>query len=157
MGGQQPQCSRSNRCQCAAAQRGTCCLWRRQLPRPEAAGTIGKVSLRLGKRRRLNGCIEHDFVAERVEKLEAIIRATFEQTVRVIKRQFGFTNMRYRRLAKNTAQVVTLFALIRHVDGAMAVDGCPGGSAHPSPNSSAQDRCDDCTAQRIETTTAQLG
>jgi len=29
----------------------------------------------------------------------------------VIKRQFGFTEVRYRGLAKNTAQLVTLFAL----------------------------------------------
>ncbi|HEY0661055.1 MAG TPA: IS5 family transposase, partial [Lysobacter sp.] len=30
---------------------------------------------------------------------------------RVIKWQFGFTKVRYRGLAKNTAQVLTLFAL----------------------------------------------
>jgi transposase, IS5 family len=29
----------------------------------------------------------------------------------VIKRQFGFTNVRYRGLKKNTAQLTTLFAL----------------------------------------------
>jgi IS5 family transposase len=29
----------------------------------------------------------------------------------VIKRQFGFTKVRYRGLAKNTAQLVTLLAL----------------------------------------------
>jgi transposase, IS5 family len=29
----------------------------------------------------------------------------------VIKRQFGFTKFRYRGLAKNTAQITTLFAL----------------------------------------------
>ncbi len=28
-----------------------------------------------------------------------------------MKRQFGFTKVRYRGLAKNTAQIVTLFAL----------------------------------------------
>jgi transposase, IS5 family len=42
----------------------------------------------------------------------------------VIKRQFGFTKVRYRGLAKNTAQIVTLFALSnlwmarRHLIGA---------------------------------------
>ncbi|MEA9729275.1 IS5 family transposase, partial [Xanthomonas campestris pv. raphani] len=30
---------------------------------------------------------------------------------RVIKRQFGYTKVRYRGLAKNTAQVLMLFAL----------------------------------------------
>jgi IS5 family transposase len=34
-----------------------------------------------------------------------------EHPFRVIKRQFGFTKVRYRGLAKNTAQIVTLFAL----------------------------------------------
>jgi IS5 family transposase len=29
----------------------------------------------------------------------------------VVKRQFGYAKVRYRGLAKNTAQVVTLFAL----------------------------------------------
>jgi IS5 family transposase len=29
----------------------------------------------------------------------------------VLKRQFGFTKVRYRGLKKNTAQIVTLFAL----------------------------------------------
>ncbi|MEQ7330171.1 transposase, partial [Xanthomonas campestris pv. campestris] len=34
-----------------------------------------------------------------------------EHPFRVIKRQFGYTKVRYRGLAKNTAQVLTLFAL----------------------------------------------
>ena len=34
-----------------------------------------------------------------------------EHPFRVIKRQFGFVKVRYRGLKKNTAQVVTLFAL----------------------------------------------
>ncbi|MFP3926554.1 transposase [Pseudomonas sp. W5-36] len=34
-----------------------------------------------------------------------------EHPFRVIKRQFGYVNVRYRGLAKNTAQVLTLFAL----------------------------------------------
>jgi IS5 family transposase len=50
-------------------------------------------------------------VAERLEKVKASIRAKVEHPFRVIKRQFGFTKVRYRGLAKNTAQIVTLFAL----------------------------------------------
>ena len=50
-------------------------------------------------------------MAERVEKMKASIRAKVEHRFRVIKRQFGFTKVRYRGLAKNTAQIVTLFAL----------------------------------------------
>jgi IS5 family transposase len=34
-----------------------------------------------------------------------------EHPFRVIKRQFGFVKVRYRGLKKNTAQLVTLFAL----------------------------------------------
>jgi IS5 family transposase len=39
------------------------------------------------------------------------VRAKVEHPFRVIKRQFGFTKVRYRGLAKNTAQITTLFAL----------------------------------------------
>jgi IS5 family transposase len=39
------------------------------------------------------------------------VRAKVEHPFRVLKRQFGFTKVRYRGLAKNTAQIVTLFAL----------------------------------------------
>ncbi|WP_143701827.1 transposase, partial [Xanthomonas oryzae] len=38
-------------------------------------------------------------------------RRKWEPPFRVIKRQFGYTKVRYRGLAKNTAQVQTLFAL----------------------------------------------
>jgi len=79
--------------------------------RPEAAGPTWHVAMRPGKRRKLNPFLEPDFVAERVEKMKASIRAKVEHPFRVIKRQFGFTKVRYRGLAKNTAQIVTLFAL----------------------------------------------
>ena len=48
---------------------------------------------------------------EQVEKIKASIRAKVEHPFRVIKRQFGHTKARYRGLAKNTAQLKTLFAL----------------------------------------------
>ncbi|MFM2274494.1 MAG: hypothetical protein RL211_366, partial [Pseudomonadota bacterium] len=50
-------------------------------------------------------------VAEQVEKLKASVRAKVEHPFRVIKCQFGFTKVRYKGLAKNTAQLMTLFAL----------------------------------------------
>ncbi|WP_140637425.1 transposase, partial [Methylibium rhizosphaerae] len=43
--------------------------------------------------------------------MKASIRAKVEHPFRVLKRQFVFTKVRYRGLAKNTAQLVTLFAL----------------------------------------------
>ena len=49
--------------------------------------------------------------AERWERHKASLRAKVEHPFRVIKRQFGFTKVRYRGLAKNAAQVLTLFAL----------------------------------------------
>jgi IS5 family transposase len=51
----------------------------------------------------------HD--AERWERFKASLRARVEHPFRVLKRQFGYTKVRYRGLAKNTAQVLTLFAL----------------------------------------------
>lgn len=47
----------------------------------------------------------------RWEHFKASVRAKVEHPFRVIKRQFGYTKVRYRGLAKNTAQVLMLFAL----------------------------------------------
>lgn len=49
--------------------------------------------------------------AEGWEHFKASVRAKVEHPFRVIKRQFGYTKVRYRGLAKNTSQVLTLFAL----------------------------------------------
>jgi transposase, IS5 family len=48
---------------------------------------------------------------ERREKAKASVRAKVEHPFRVIKRQFGLLKVRFRGLAKNTAHVITLFAL----------------------------------------------
>ena len=53
-------------------------------------------------------------VKARIRKQEhekASIRAKVEHPFRVIKRQFGLTKVRFKGLAKNTAHVLTLFAL----------------------------------------------
>jgi len=47
----------------------------------------------------------------KIEKAKAQVRAKVEHPFRVIKRQFGYVKVRFRGLAKNTAQLVTLFAL----------------------------------------------
>ncbi|MBS0457905.1 MAG: IS5 family transposase [Proteobacteria bacterium] len=49
--------------------------------------------------------------AKRWEHYKASVRAKVEHPFRVVKRQFGYVKVRYRGLAKNAAQVVTLFAL----------------------------------------------
>jgi IS5 family transposase len=79
--------------------------------RPEAEGPNWHVAMRAGKRRKLNPFIESQYLAEQAEKLKASVRAKVEHPFRVLKRQFGMTKVRYRGLAKNTAQIVTLFAL----------------------------------------------
>lgn len=48
---------------------------------------------------------------EKAERRKASIRARVEHPFRVIKRQFGYVKVRFKGLAKNTAQVITLFAL----------------------------------------------
>jgi transposase, IS5 family len=48
---------------------------------------------------------------EKIEKAKASVRAKVEHPFRVIKRQFGLCKVRFRGLAKNTAHVITLFAL----------------------------------------------
>lgn len=50
-------------------------------------------------------------VIRKIEKAKAQVRAKVEHPFRVIKRQFGYTKVLFRGLAKNAAQMVTLFAL----------------------------------------------
>ncbi|WAC46440.1 IS5 family transposase [Pseudomonas sp. SL4(2022)] len=47
----------------------------------------------------------------KIEKAKAQVRAKVEHPFRVVNRQFGYVKVRFRGLAKNTAQLVTLFAL----------------------------------------------
>ena len=47
----------------------------------------------------------------KIEYAKAQVRAKVEHPFRVIKRQFGYTKVRFRGLMKNTAQQATLFAL----------------------------------------------
>ena len=46
-----------------------------------------------------------------LERRKAQVRAKVEHPFRVIKRQFGYVKVRFKRLAKNHGQVLTLFAL----------------------------------------------
>ena len=47
----------------------------------------------------------------RINRIIAMVRARVEHPFRVIKRQFGYMKTRNRGLAKNRAQLFTLFAL----------------------------------------------
>ena len=80
--------------------------------RPEHQGRAvqWEVALRPGQRRALpkNRAGRQ---AERIEQLKARVRALVEHPFHWIKNIFGLKKVRYRGLAKNTAQLFTLFAL----------------------------------------------
>ena len=79
--------------------------------RPEATGVDWHVAMRPGKRRALDKNSPWGSLLDKAEQLKASVRAKVEHPFRVIKCQFGFTKVRYKGLAKNTAQLMTLFAL----------------------------------------------
>ena len=64
-----------------------------------------------GKRRAMDKGTPMGAILEKLEQTKASIRAKVEHPFRVIKRQFGYTKVRYRGLKKNTLQLKTLFAL----------------------------------------------
>lgn len=69
------------------------------------------VAMCSGKHRALDKTKPLDALIEKLEKLKAQMRAKVEYPFRVVRRQFGFVKVRYPGLKKNTAQLVTLFAL----------------------------------------------
>ncbi len=79
--------------------------------RPEATGVDWHVAMRPGKRRALDKHSPWGNLVDKAEQMKASVRAKVEHPFRVIKCQFGFTKVRYKGLAKNTAQLMTLFAL----------------------------------------------
>lgn len=80
--------------------------------RPDAKpGVRWNIAMRPGTRRALDKTRESNRLIDELERLKARIRAKVEHPFRVIKRQFGHVKVRYRGLAKNTAQLHTLFAL----------------------------------------------
>jgi IS5 family transposase len=81
------------------------------MKREDATGVPWQVAMRPGKRRALDKSNPIDALTDKIEKLKASVRAKVEHPFRVVKRQFGYVKVRYRGLAKNTAQLKTLFAL----------------------------------------------
>jgi IS5 family transposase len=80
--------------------------------RPDAKEDVKwHVAMRPGLRKMLDKADPMDALTDQVERIKASIRAKVEHPFRVIKRQFGHVKVRYRGLAKNTAQLQTLFAL----------------------------------------------
>ena len=81
--------------------------------RPEHEGrkVIWQIAARRSTYKKLNKRSALYKAARKIEKAKAQVRAKVEHPFRVIKRQFGYVKVRFRGLAKNTAQLVTLFAL----------------------------------------------
>jgi IS5 family transposase len=72
------------------------------------------IAMMPSKRKALKTIAETSLLAatlDKIEKLKASIRAKVEHPFRVLKCQFGYRKTRYKGLAKNTAQITTLFAL----------------------------------------------
>src|SRR5690554_2084108 len=67
------------------------------------------IALRPSLRKKLSKTVQS--LQDAYEHTKASLRAKVEHPFRVIKRQFGYTKVRYRGLAKNTAQLLTLFTL----------------------------------------------
>ena len=69
------------------------------------------IAERPGKVKTLKQHPRKNKTAINIEYMKASIRARVEHPFRIIKRQFGYVKVKYRGLAKNTANLVTLFAL----------------------------------------------
>ena len=80
--------------------------------RPDATEDVRwHIAMKRSKRQALDKDNAVDTLIEQHEKIKASIRAKVEHPFRVLKQQFGYVKVRYRGLKKNTAQIVTLFAL----------------------------------------------
>lgn len=86
-------------------------ITKRQEIQAQHPGVDWQVAMMPGKRRALKKSKTVDALIDKLEKLKASIRAKVEHPFRVIKCQFGYRKTRYRGLVKNTAQLITLFAL----------------------------------------------
>jgi IS5 family transposase len=69
-----------------------------------------EVAMRPGKRKALPDTVIGR-LQDRIEQIKASIRAKVEHPFKIVKNIFGMKKVRYRGLAKNTAQLYTLFGL----------------------------------------------
>ncbi len=69
-----------------------------------------EVAMRPGKRKALPKT-EIGLLQDRIEQLKASVRAKVEHPFHIVKNIFGMKKVRYKGLAKNTAQLFTLFGL----------------------------------------------
>ena len=78
--------------------------------REEAQGPEWHIAMQPGKRRQLSDS-ELGQMIEKVEKIKASIRAKVEHPFHVVKNLFRHKKARYKGLAKNAAQLMSLFGL----------------------------------------------
>ncbi len=79
--------------------------------REEAQGPRWHVAMRPGQRKQLDPQHKWARLIEQAEQLKASIRAKVEHPFHVIKNLFRHRKVRYKGLAKNTAQLFSLFGL----------------------------------------------
>jgi IS5 family transposase len=79
--------------------------------REEAQGPRWHVAMQPGKRKQMDLTRKWAQLLEQAEQLKASIRAKVEHPFHVIKNLFRHKKVRYRGLAKNTAQLFSLFGL----------------------------------------------
>jgi IS5 family transposase len=79
--------------------------------REEAAGPRWHVAMQPGKRRQLDPARKWARLLEHAEQLKASVRAKVEHPFHVIKNLFRHKKARYKGLAKNEAQLFSLFGL----------------------------------------------
>jgi transposase, IS5 family len=79
--------------------------------REEAQGPRWHVAMQPGKRRRLDPADKWQRLLERIEKFKASVRAKCEHPFHVVKNLFKHKKVRYKGLAKNEAQLFSLFGL----------------------------------------------
>ena len=84
---------------------------KRQEIQDKHAGVDWEIAMMPGKRKALDKTKTSQALTDRIEKIKASIRAKVEHPFRVIKCQFGHRKTRYRGLAKNTSQLLVMFAL----------------------------------------------
>ena len=70
-----------------------------------------QIAMMLSQRKAMDKSKPINALKEQLEKLKASIRAKVEHPFRVIKCQFGHRKVRYRGLAKNTSQLLVMFAM----------------------------------------------
>ena len=96
--------------------------------REEAQGPHWHVAMQPGKRKQLSDSALGQMI-EKVEKIKASIRAKVEHPFHIVKNLFRHKKVRYKGLAKNHAQLLSLFGLANLVIAKRRLLALHGGGA----------------------------